>query len=54
MNARIKMRSYLIYIFLLFLSASCSKEKTLELKKGAKVALIGNNLGSRMMEYGLF
>ena len=39
---------------LLSLSAlfSCTSGPTLELRKGTRIALVGNNLGSRMMEYG--
>ena len=33
---------------------SCSPDKTLELRKNARITLVGNNLGSRMQEYGLF
>lgn len=43
----------ILILFLVFL-ASCSPDKTLELRKGSKITLVGNNLGSRMMEYGLF
>ncbi|MCE2709082.1 MAG: HEAT repeat domain-containing protein, partial [Algoriphagus sp.] len=34
------------------LLSSCTPEPTLELRKGTRIALVGNNLGSRMMEYG--
>jgi glucose/arabinose dehydrogenase/mono/diheme cytochrome c family protein len=41
----------LVGIFILF---SCSQEKKINLKKDSKITLVGNNLGSRMMDYGLF
>mgnify|MGYP005752962763 FL=1 len=46
--------SWLFLINFIILSFSCTPEKTLELRKDASIALVGNNLGSRMMEYGLF
>lgn len=33
-------------------STSCTPEETLDLKKNTHIALVGNNLGSRMMEFG--
>jgi len=45
---------YSIFIVLVLISSSCTPEKTLELKKGSRITLVGNNLGSRMQEYGLF
>lgn len=55
MNKLISAQS-LLFIFLLVgvLSGGCTPEKTLEIRKGSKITLVGNNLGSRMMEYGLF
>lgn len=45
---------YLMLIIALIL-ASCSKKgHTLELSKGSHIVLIGNNLGSRMMNFGHF
>ncbi|MFN3758697.1 MAG: PVC-type heme-binding CxxCH protein [Algoriphagus aquaeductus] len=44
---------FIIALFL-FLSLGCTPEKTLDLQKNASIALVGNNLGSRMMEFGLF
>ena len=44
---------FALFIFILIFSG-CAKEKTLELRKDAHIALVGNNLGSRMQEYGLF
>ncbi|MCU0400918.1 MAG: hypothetical protein MUE75_07890, partial [Algoriphagus sp.] len=55
MNKLISAQSYLfIFILLGVLSGGCTPEKTLEIRKGSKITLVGNNLGSRMMEYGLF
>ena len=42
------------FIIPLFIFSACSKDKTLEIRKNSKITLIGNNLGSRMMDYGLF
>ncbi len=42
----------LIVCFLIF--SGCAQEKTLELRKNSHITLIGNNLASRMVEYGLF
>ncbi|RZS96490.1 putative membrane-bound dehydrogenase-like protein [Cecembia calidifontis] len=36
------------------LAFQCSQKESINLKKGDHIILIGNNLGSRMMEYGLF
>ncbi|WP_111672581.1 PVC-type heme-binding CxxCH protein [Algoriphagus litoralis] len=48
-------RHYLsFFIVSLFIFSACTKEKTLELRKNAHITLVGNNLGSRMMDYGLF
>ncbi|OYX13979.1 MAG: dehydrogenase, partial [Algoriphagus sp. 32-45-6] len=47
------LRSSLYLLFVLF-AFSCTPDKTLELQKDASIALVGNNLGSRMMEFGLF
>ena len=41
-------------IFILLLISCGKKSKTLELKKGNNIVLIGNNLGSRMMNFGHF
>lgn len=32
----------------------CKPDKTLEIRKNSRITLVGNNLGSRMQEYGLF
>lgn len=52
------LKKNLHHIFLLFilgiLSFQCTQKETLELKPNARIALIGNNLGSRMMDYGSF
>jgi hypothetical protein len=41
-------------IFILLLISCGKKSNTLELKKGNHIVLIGNNLGSRMMNFGHF
>ena len=41
-------------LFSAFLLYSCTQEKTLELRKDSKITLVGNNLASRMMEFGWF
>jgi hypothetical protein len=33
---------------------SANQAQALQLKKGSRIVLLGNNLGSRMMNYGLF
>ncbi|WP_297797718.1 PVC-type heme-binding CxxCH protein [uncultured Eudoraea sp.] len=43
-----------IFLLLLILASCGKKDSTLELKKGSHIVLIGNNLGSRMMNYGHF
>ena len=48
-------QNLLVALFLfLFLNWGCTPDKTLELRKNNSIALVGNNLGSRMMEFGLF
>jgi len=44
--------SWILFFVLsgLFL-VSCNTAPTLKLNKGTRIALVGNNLGSRMMEY---
>lgn len=42
------------FLVLLTLAFQCSQKERIHLKKGDHIILIGNNLGSRMMEYGLF
>ena len=41
-----------VLLFALFALFSCTSGPTLELRKGTRIALVGNNLGSRMMEFG--
>ncbi|WP_339877264.1 PVC-type heme-binding CxxCH protein [uncultured Algoriphagus sp.] len=36
------------------LSFQCTQKETIELKPNSRITLIGNNLGSRMMDYGSF
>ena len=43
--------SFLV-IALISLTLSCTSGPTLELQKGTRIAFVGNNLGSRMMEFG--
>src|SRR5690606_24210766 len=53
MNLRLP---FLVFVVLLLLYG-CSKKPSMEpvkIHKGSRVVLIGNNLGSRMMEYGDF
>ena len=45
----------LLLLFILgLLTFQCTQKETLELKPNTRIALIGNNLGSRMMDYGSF
>ena len=41
-----------VLLLALFALFSCTSGPTLELRKGTRIALVGNNLGSRMMEFG--
>lgn len=54
MKQILKAKWQFIIVLFLFLSLGCTPEKTLDLQKNASIALVGNNLGSRMMEFGLF
>ncbi|WP_026966900.1 PVC-type heme-binding CxxCH protein [Algoriphagus terrigena] len=47
-------KNLLVPILLGLLIFQCTPKKTLELRKNSRITLVGNNLGSRMMEYGLF
>ncbi|WP_439488743.1 PVC-type heme-binding CxxCH protein [Algoriphagus sp.] len=38
----------------LFIFYQCTQKETIELEPNSRIALIGNNLGSRMMDYGSF
>ncbi|MEP1085424.1 MAG: PVC-type heme-binding CxxCH protein, partial [Algoriphagus sp.] len=46
------------HLFVLFtlglLTFQCTQKETFELQPNARIAIIGNNLGSRMMDYGSF
>ncbi|MFD2202630.1 PVC-type heme-binding CxxCH protein, partial [Shivajiella indica] len=57
-NRSITLRSRILknlVILLLAITAfQCSQKETVQLNKSDHIILIGNNLGSRMMEYGLF
>jgi mono/diheme cytochrome c family protein/glucose/arabinose dehydrogenase len=54
-NAKTALRiAAVLLIALLTLQFKKSSEQQLPLKKGAHIVLIGNNLGSRMMNYGHF
>ena len=46
--------SIFVLVFMLFSVLQFQQPLTLELKQDAHIALIGGNLGSRMMHYGLF
>ncbi len=45
---------YFTLAILAWFTVGCTPEKTLDLRKNSHISLVGNNLGSRMMEYGLF
>ena len=47
------LRTLAIIVFLIP-AFQCSQKEGLKLKKGDHIILLGNNLGSRMMDYGLF
>lgn len=47
-------QNYFILFICLLTFSGCTKEKTLELRKNSHITLVGNNLASRMQEYGLF
>ncbi|MCS5491648.1 HEAT repeat domain-containing protein [Algoriphagus sp. CAU 1643] len=49
-----KRASLAILILFIVLLSSCQKEKKLALNKGSRIALVGGNLASRMMEFGWF
>ncbi len=44
----------LVFILGFTILSSCTEEEKIELLPGTKIALVGNNLGSRMMNYGTF
>jgi hypothetical protein len=44
----------LVLLIFSFNAFQCSQKDNLKFKKGDHIVLVGNNLGSRMMEYGLF
>lgn len=50
------MKYYIFYsvVILIFLSCNNSQKTAIRINKGAHIILIGNNLGSRMMNYGFF
>jgi len=45
---------FLIIIILAALAFQCSQKPKMDLEPNSRIALIGNNLGSRMMDYGSF
>lgn len=49
-----KFRLWWLSLILLVGISSCTKEKNLELRKNTHITLVGNNLASRMMEFGWF
>jgi mono/diheme cytochrome c family protein/glucose/arabinose dehydrogenase/lysophospholipase L1-like esterase len=48
------LKRLLIFFFLSSVIFGCENPKKLDLKKNSHITLVGNNLGSRMMDYGLF
>lgn len=44
----------LIFLGLVSIFSACQEQKHLELSKDARIAIVGGNLASRMMEYGWF
>jgi glucose/arabinose dehydrogenase/mono/diheme cytochrome c family protein len=52
-QTRVLLKILVILIFSLN-AFQCSQKDNLKLNKGDHIILVGNNLGSRMMEYGLF
>ena len=57
-TANIKSISLVLTLFIFtsvaFIACRSPHDKLLSIKKGARIVLIGNNLGSRMMNYGHF
>ncbi|SHO63284.1 PVC-type heme-binding CxxCH protein [Algoriphagus zhangzhouensis] len=51
---QINIRPWWFSLLLLAGISSCTQEKTLELRKNSHITLVGNNLASRMMEFGWF
>ncbi|WP_373496250.1 PVC-type heme-binding CxxCH protein [Aquiflexum sp.] len=49
----IQIRIFII-VLISFAAFQCSQDESLEFQKGSHIMLVGNNLGSRMMEYGTF
>jgi glucose/arabinose dehydrogenase/mono/diheme cytochrome c family protein len=47
-------KNLLVFFVLGLLTFQCTQKQTLELRKNSHITLVGNNLASRMMEYGLF
>src|SRR5690606_4514206 len=43
-----------LIVILGLLTIRCTQKETIELQPNTRIALIGNNLGSRMMDYGTF
>jgi len=54
MNIKIGLKILFIFFGGLFLSRCSNPDATLKLSKDSRILLIGNNLGSRMMNYGYF
>lgn len=50
----INIRPWYFSLLLLAGISSCTQEKTLEFRKNSHITLVGNNLASRMMEFGWF
>ncbi|MDN3202989.1 PVC-type heme-binding CxxCH protein [Algoriphagus sediminis] len=47
-------KHYIPFLFIILLIFSCAEKQELKLSEGQVIALVGNNLGSRMMHYGTF
>jgi len=47
-------KHYIPFLFVILLVFSCVNKQELKLSDGEVIALVGNNLGSRMMHYGTF
>jgi hypothetical protein len=53
MTYKLKIRLFTI-LFLAGLAIQSTNKETLKLEKNTTIALVGNNLASRMMDYGTF
>jgi mono/diheme cytochrome c family protein/glucose/arabinose dehydrogenase len=55
-KAKVAVSSFILLLFMLIMLSSCSDsdEPKLTFEKGSHIVLLGNNLGSRMMDFGHF